>query len=176
MFIAKWKKHPSPPGYDKQFVFDGITEPKRRVLTSGPEWFTSGFSLSCHGGSNFENIAGYVCVDKKNFRWYVYKCAVQLAGQWRLVTITRKQNREFVYLDGELLSARKAYSRGATKNRPLNMKHTWYIGTYAANDPNSIKERGFRYGFLGRIDDLGIYDRALDPNEVRYLATGKTQQ
>lgn len=168
VFIEKWKKQPAAFKFDKQFVFDGFSEPHRRVF------YGNGFGLSCDNGSNLERICSSLYVDNVNYRWN--RCSVQLSRQWRLLTVTRTRHRKSTYLDGELQSASSGASVGTT-DRALNMNHVWHIGTYAANDRNyDAIRRGFRYGFLGQIDDLRIYRRALDPLEVCQLATGKSQQ
>lgn len=147
--------------YDLQYVFDGFSDPERRVFHS------NGFGLVCYSGTKNEQILCYVFVNEKNYR--TYRPPVQLVGQWRLLTFTRNQNGEFTYIDGKLVSGHAGNSPGTMK-RSLDMKHTWHIGTFGANDPDFKGSRaGHRYGFLGRIDDLRIYNRALSTYEVRHL-------
>ena len=168
VFVEKWKKLQAGIRNDLQYVFDGFSDPKRRIN------HTDGFGLVCYNATKNEEILCYLIVNEKNFRRH--RLPVQLVGQWRLLTFTRNQNREFSYIDGKLVSDRAEHSPGTIKPL-LNMKRAWHIGTFGANDPNfkGIKS-GRRYGFLGRIDDLRIYDRALSPYEVRLLAMGGSEK
>lgn len=163
VFVKKWKQQKPKFNYDLQYVFDGFSDPTRG------KYFTNGCGLLCDRENNEEGIRFYVFVNETNYQRY--RRPFQVSGRWRHLTLTRRQNREFTYLDGKRVVGPAQRSPGTTK-QPLNMKHDWHIGTYGANDPGyeGVKV-GFRYDFLGRIDDLRIYHRALNAHEIHRLAT-----
>jgi hypothetical protein len=66
-------------------------------------------------------------------------------------------------MDGELITIRNVSSS------PLNMNHKWFIGTSTGNNPfyNDLN-----YNFHGKIDDLFIYNRAINECEIEALYRG----
>ena len=162
VYVRQWKKQYHQFEVDRQYVFDGFSEPAKGINNS------NGFGLMCDGNATNEWFECYVCVDNANH--VAYRPPLRLSGRWRLLTLARSGNRERIYVDGQLFSASKSYSRGTT-NQALNMKHTWFIGTYEGNDPNYISvKRGYRFDLDGLIDDLRIYNRALSDLEIQRLA------
>ncbi len=47
------------------------------------------------------------------------------------------------------------------------MQHAWFIGTFAGN--NSHATGGMNYSFDGKIDDIRVYNRALNESEIQLL-------
>ncbi|MGC9342616.1 MAG: LamG-like jellyroll fold domain-containing protein, partial [Bacteroidales bacterium] len=84
----------------------------------------------------------------------------QLIRNWHHIVFIRRGNQTLHYLDGELIHTNVVSTQG------LNMSHDWYIGTFSANNPYYNE---LNYNFYGVIDDVYIYNRALNECEIEAL-------
>ncbi|MEI6211236.1 MAG: hypothetical protein WCR06_06375 [bacterium] len=73
---------------------------------------------------------------------------------------------DFTYLDGKLLES--TYSREVRRNDPLDLNHTWSIGTFAGNNQPGGGPR-VNYSFQGLLDEVMVFNRALAEDEVEQL-------
>eukprot|EP01084_Bolivina_argentea_P017429 32556_1 len=80
---------------------------------------------------------------------------VYLDGEWRHLLVTKKGNNAQLYINGRFIGSTTAHTYETGKSNAQNIM----IGRW--NDPN-------RY-FKGDIDDVRIYNRALDQFEIDAL-------
>lgn len=83
---------------------------------------------------------------------------------WHHVVISRRADTIVLYLDGKPVARQTA--------TPLPIDHdNLYIGrSDSPNRPPEFLERGL----IGNVDELAIFDRALNAREIAILAAGKT--
>ena len=91
---------------------------------------------------------------------------VDVAGKWHHLAFARHGTEDYTYLDGKLLDS--TYRRKVQRNDPLNLNHTWSIGTFAGNNQTG-SARNYNYSFRGLIDEVLVFRRALAADEVKQL-------
>lgn len=161
VYVDSWKLAHPGSGLDRQYIFDGHSKDSKSPYEGRP-----GFNLILDGRVGAEFVSNGVKADVNHSM--ETRDAVPLSGRWRLVAFVRQNRVEHNYVDGKVAGSTVFYSSGDWR-KPLNMKHTWFVGTFAGNNPTYSVPAGFRYGRRGLIDDLRIYDRALNDEEMRAL-------
>ncbi|MCK4663035.1 MAG: hypothetical protein KAT68_09235 [Bacteroidales bacterium] len=149
--------------YDRQYVFEGSSTSD----TSMSDFFRPGFRIMYDYSDNYEEILHntiiYDSVDIMN-NYLATNTKMELSGSWHFVVFMRNEAQDYTYFDGELVNS--TYSMQDNRNDLLNMQHQWFIGTFAGNNPNY---NDFNYNFHGKIDDIRVYHRALDENEIETI-------
>jgi hypothetical protein len=79
-----------------------------------------------------------------------------ITSGWHLVTATYDGSIGRLYVDGALVASE-------TFTAPPNTNYPFYIGRYYG---------GGGYGWIGSMDDVRLYNRALTSAEVAALSTG----
>jgi hypothetical protein len=84
-------------------------------------------------------------------------------NRWSHYAVTFDGNMGTLYINGgQVISARTRISNGPDPNIFLTIGNTMDINAWPGN--------GSPEAFYGYLDEVRIYDRALEPNEVAYLA------
>jgi len=145
-------KHPKL--LDRQYIFDGNTHSK----TTKEDFVRDGFSLMCDLMRDKEEyIRGGFMFNNKD--WKDIPVFAPTKNEWHNYTYLRKNGKIYLYVDGELKNTTKA------PTIPLDINHNWFVGTFSGNNPN-VSSNNFNYNFKGSIDDLCIYNKAIEPVEV----------
>lgn len=151
VYLEGWKSHT-----DRQYIFDGHSHSS--TATGG--FLRPGFSLIYDQIDDREEIHNAIKSDGGTTE---QNTPVSISGLWHQLLYMRKGAEDFTYVDGQLLSA--TYSRQLAGDSPLNMAHNWFIGTFSGNNPH-YESSISNYSFLGLIDELRIYNRALTEAEI----------
>ena len=162
-YLEAWEKQEGYNEADFQYVFNGHAHSS--LVTS--EFFRPGFniafSLSNLGEENLLNYFLYTVNDLAN-NYLLTQKTLALSGQWRHLIWGRKGNQDFTYVDGQLVE--QTYANHINKSTPMDMQHSWYIGTFSGNNPNY---NDFNYNFHGKIDDLRFYNMALEEKHIKAI-------
>ena len=86
--------------------------------------------------------------------------------QWINITLVVSDDIKTLFVDGKLMAEDKLHNQ--TDFTYMNQQDL-YIGVMAGRNPNFGWGGGFWYPFYGKIDDVRIYNRALNPLEVKAL-------
>jgi len=81
--------------------------------------------------------------------------------KWIHIVWIRKNGQDYAYVNGKLNTNPQYYSKNPSSDY-INQQHSLYIGSF-----NSLFTKD--YQFKGKIDDIMIYDRAIDSSEVSAL-------
>lgn len=159
---------------NSSYIFDGssnyIKTNTAAIPTSGD--YTINLWLNCPSNSNknTESISQGGTYINSTYIGYVPNGTMRLGGGanwgwestvnfpfggWHMFTITKQNNISFLYVDGVILDSSTVYTN------PVNSGST-IIGRQQAN--------GIEF-WNGSIDDIRIYNRVLNPNEISYLAS-----
>ena len=160
-----YKSNPSLRQHlDRQYIFNGHTHSK----TTKSDFIRDGFSLMYDlMPSKAEVIRGGFIVNQED--WKDIPVAIPPKNEWHHFTYFRKSGKVYLYVDGELKNTTKV------STTPLDINHDWFIGTFSGNNPHYRKDN-FNYSFKGCIDDLAIYNKAIEPKEVHDMFHYKSSQ
>jgi beta-lactamase regulating signal transducer with metallopeptidase domain len=162
-YVANW----NGPERDRQYIFNGTTNsPKSRAS----QWYAPGFCAVYDLTPRGAEIHNAIHVQSgRNWDWE-QRIPTKLKGRWRHMVFIRKGDQDMTFLDGQRQKSAYAYRRRHA--RTLDMRHPWYIGTAAGNDPSYFRRLRVvktNYSFRGQLDDMRIYSRALSPQEIQLL-------
>jgi len=165
VYLENWK-HQANSNKDRQYIFDGHSHPN--VINT--DYYRPGFGL-IYDGPALDSLDGQA-EEIHNFIHYyddIYleqNTPMPLKGGWHFMVFTRNGKYDYTYFDGQLVAS--TYANNTKSDLPLNMKHAWFIGTFAGNTPY-YGDGKFNYSFYGLIDDLSIYQRALSATEIEFI-------
>ena len=161
-YVNEWKVQPYNYGYDRQYIFDGHAHSKSDINCFN----RPGFCLIYDERSNNEEIHNVIRYEAGSVLEQNTKISIK--GEWHHHLFMRIGDIDYTYFDGQLLNS--TYDRDVKRNVPFNLQHNWFIGTFSGNNPNcsSIID-GFNYSFVGLIDEMRIYNRALSEAEIKAL-------
>ncbi|MFB6342645.1 LamG-like jellyroll fold domain-containing protein [Saccharicrinis sp. FJH62] len=158
--LADWEIQPSDNWkslVDLPYIFDGHA--KSSVDSS--DIITDGFNISLGLDESYKS---YVLTSTKDLDGNVFisqfSPGTALLDQWCHCVFIREGDTTRSYINGELIS--EDLNDGVS----LNMNHPLYIGTFAGNNKNY---NSFNYNFNGKIDDVRVYSRALNYDEIDSL-------
>jgi hypothetical protein len=160
-FVASWKRPLPSTGLDRQYIFDGHTNSATDAWSG-----RSGPLLCLDGQPGTEYVANLTWVDETN--WVETRDAVKLSGSWRLLSFVRRGGTARNYVDG-VATATAVFNSSGDASKPIDLRHPWFIGAFSGYNPTYVTPEGCGYGFRGLIDDLRLYDRALNDAELRAL-------
>jgi hypothetical protein len=158
-YLQDWKSQPGGKT-DRQYIFDGHSHSS----SIRNAFYRDGCSVFYDGTTTTEEIWSGV---------YYYKSkggmsgsfGAPIKGQWHHVVYMRRGNTGYTYLDGELVKPSKEL--GHKTSEPLDMQHTWFIGTFSGNNP-SYGSR-INYSFHGLMDEVMVWTRALSEGEIKQV-------
>ncbi|MFC0878449.1 LamG-like jellyroll fold domain-containing protein [Saccharicrinis sp. FJH2] len=158
--LADWEIQPSDNWkslVDLPYIFDGHA--KSSVDIS--DIITDGFNISLGLDESYKS---YVLTSTKDLDGNVFISQLSpgtaLLDQWCHCVFIREGDTTRSYINGKLIS--EDLNDGVS----LNMNHPLYIGTFAGNNKNY---NSFNYNFNGKIDDVRVYSRALNYDEIDSL-------
>lgn len=143
------------PNYDQQYIFDAHSYSNQ--VTSN--FYAEGPYFSIHNpkvGVPFIRSALFL-IPIVSYHDDIIPNNSPFLNNWYHVASVRQGNLLKHYLNGSLVNTTTAVSRS------FNMAHNMFIGTFAGNNPYY---NGINYNFDGKIDDILIFSRALDENEI----------
>ncbi|MFK8165418.1 MAG: LamG-like jellyroll fold domain-containing protein [Lewinella sp.] len=154
-------------GYIRSYLFNGHAGHRL-----SREYYKQGFSMlldyTAAGKEEFHNLVFPFSGSGRGMAEQSIAC--QVKGFWRCVTFVRSGQEITTYVDGEKLKNAFVSFNRYVSDRPLNMNHHWYIGTYSGNNQNYYREKSkMTYNFKGLLDEMRIFNRALTADEVRSL-------
>lgn len=142
----------------------------RQYVFNGHGWSKTTSNLTPLGGFSIiydidENEEIHNAITKPNEAYTETNIPYDLTNKWIEISFVRKSGVDSTYINGEIINS--TYVKQNTTNPVLNMQHDWFIGTFSGNNPNY--NPSFNYSFKGKIDDLRIYNRALNETEIQTL-------
>lgn len=146
---------------DRQYIFDGHSY---SATTTTNDIYRQGFGLIYDGDTKTQEIHDFIYYGNKTF--LEQNTRLSTKGKWVHHVFIRKGNKDYTYINGALIKS--TYDRNVKKNNPLDMQHNWFIGTFSGNNPN-YNNNEFNYSFYGMLDDMRIYNRAIDASDVSEL-------
>ncbi|WP_338396084.1 LamG-like jellyroll fold domain-containing protein [Fulvitalea axinellae] len=115
-------------------------------------WYTYGFAIKVLPDGNLQS---YVFVDNKNYDHRAKTSGVDVRdNQWHHVALTFNGTTQTLYLDGNIVGEYQY----PVFSRVYYQGHNLWVG-----------REGSVYFYKGDIDDVIIYDRSLNPLEIRTL-------
>ena len=150
----------------RQYIFDGHTHSN----ATDSDLYRYGFNLIYDVDSNsqttiHDSIQYGVGSRYVNAPYLEQNTAFAVNNKWVHHVFIRKGNLDYTYINGKLLKS--TYSKNYNSDSLLNMQHTWFIGTATGN---SACCDGVNYSYFGVLDDVRIYNRALNGSEISDLA------
>ncbi|OFY79331.1 MAG: hypothetical protein A2281_16660 [Bacteroidetes bacterium RIFOXYA12_FULL_38_20] len=146
-----------PDFTDFQYVFDGHSH----SATATSDFLRDGFSVMYKfktGGDELFTNSTYDI--ETTVITTELSIDTSVLNKWHHLVFIRNGNETRHYVDGDLISTE------LNNLSALNMQHDWYIGTFSANNQNYLS---FNYNFDGKIDDIRIYNCALDSLAIQQL-------
>jgi len=164
VLLEDWKIQNHSLYDDRQYIFNGFAHSN----TTTSDFFRPGFSLIYDRIVDSEEIHNIILYDSATTPRTEQNTKVSIGKNWHQLLFMRRGDKDFTYFDGKFLLA--TYAQTFTTDTLLNMAHNWFVGTFSGNNPNYRPEgEYFNYSFLGLIDDLRIYNRALSEAEIQEL-------
>jgi len=153
----------------RHYVFDGHTWSKD---APDNDIFRDGFAIMYDANNNIEEIYNHINIGSGTI-YNGQKGVFDLSHKWLQVSFIRKSSELLTYINGKKINLN--YVNNNVKDEILNMQHNWFIGTAIGNNQNyHVKDN---YSYKGLIDDLRIYNRALNESEIKKLyAMGNPQK
>ena len=146
--------------WDSQYIFDGHSYSR----TVASNYLREGFHVNC---KLKDDNSEYVTNTTSDFDTQPFindlNISANIINIWHHIVFSRNGSFTNHYVDGILIDIR------ANNTSLLNMQHNWFIGTFSGNNPNY---NGLNYNFYGLIDDIYIFDRAINACEVEALYSG----
>jgi len=140
----------------RQYIFDG---------KSGlDDYRNDGFYLIYDIDNNLEEIHNGTISNSKDIE---SKVKFSLQEKWIEMIYMRKNGQYFIYIDNIKLDLDFAHNE--LTDESLDMQHNWFIGTFFGNNPKYYSNTINNYSYKGKIDDLRIYNRALNETEIQEL-------
>jgi hypothetical protein len=161
-YLNDWK---AQSGYnkDRQYAFDGHSYSS----TVGSDFYRPGFCIIYDGNSDIEDLH-HAIVYNDSQGWVEQNTQMLIKGRWVHTVFMRLGDKDYTYIDGQLINSTYVSGRDVKRDDLLNMQHTWFVGTFSGNNPNYNGGR-FNYSFYGLIDDIRIYNRALSESAIKEL-------
>jgi hypothetical protein len=158
-YLQDWKSKPGGKT-DRQYIFDGHSHSS----SIRNDFYRDGCCLYYDGAATSEKIWSgvYQYKDKGGMGGYF---AVPIKDQWHHVVYMKRGNESYTYLDGVLI--KPIEETGRKTSEPLDMQHTWFIGTFSGNNPHYGSRSN--YSFHGLMDELMVWTRALSEGEIKQL-------
>jgi hypothetical protein len=153
--------------YDRQYIFDGHSSDKN-VLGG---IFKQGFMFFYDSNDTIKTVNAYILFSENNLSDVsAFSNNSNSLSNWHHIILIRKGKNIRMFYDATEVFILK----GFMKSDLIDMRHTWYIGTFCGNNPNYlVGGKEFNYSFKGVIDEIRIYNRAISSKEIRYLNNQK---
>ncbi|MBO6517515.1 MAG: T9SS type A sorting domain-containing protein [Bacteroidia bacterium] len=149
------------------------------VLVGSSNSLNGEWGLNILNSSTNVGLAGGIAAGSNNHAISYHSFDHYDDGNWHMVTLvytTSNKNRMAFYIDGcfQGYNNSNGSSGGFSGNDRLtfNTSEDWIIGAHSQYF-SSTNNAGPRY-FLGKLDDLAIYDRALTPMEIKKMFVSET--
>lgn len=155
-----WERQPDIANatvVDQQYVFDGHSHSE----TVSSDYIRDGFLINYKlTDDDTKYIMNTIQIMESSSFFNFLEIGPEVLNNWHHTIFIRTGNESYHYINGQLID------KDNPNSALLNMQHKWFIGTFSGNNPNYSN---FNYNFHGKIDDLIIYNRAIDSLEVQNL-------
>lgn len=150
--LENWESQPGIVNgvIDQQYIFDGHSH----SATVMSDYYRDGFHINLKLKEEYLPYLTETITEVESGTSSVKEMPFDnsLQNRWTNAVFIRKGDSTYHLLNADTIGAFK------NTNIPLNMDHTWFIGTFTGNNPHY---NSFNYNFQGKIDDIRIYDCAL---------------
>jgi len=169
--IAMWFKKDGWQGNrnnptNRQYLFCGHSG--LNTETDNNSIYKKGFSLALDYDNSSETKSYYeFLLDSYSPTSYKDQTIPQAIPQtWNFVVFQRKGDVTSLYENGTLVTTKTGMNSDIS-----NMFHSLYLGTFNGNNPNYYYSE---YNYRGAIDEVTIWNKALDSKGIEYLMTKNT--
>jgi len=145
----------------RHYIFDGHAYSSN---ASNNNIFTDGFSLIYDITTYKSEIHNAI---SKGYGGYNISTELDTSysfnNKWVHMSFVRENGIDYTYMNGKPIHP--TYYRHSITDEILNMQHQWFIGTFSGYNQN-YNHSEYNYSYKGRLDDLRIYNRALNAFEI----------